>query len=195
MVERTGPEAGRSPCALGFTGDPLVLQALEIIAVLTGTLFAGAALYINAVEHPARMLLDTKSAALQWAPSYKRATFVQAPLALISFACGALAWLLGASIWWLVAALLIGAVVPFTFIVVMPTNHRLLAPDRDLSSIETRQLLQKWSCSMLHVLSWAWPRLSSTCGCCVKPNQSLQPASSSSLRSSAAAAELHRSAT
>jgi uncharacterized membrane protein len=135
---------------LGFTGDPLVLQALEIIAVLTGTLFAGAALYINAVEHPARMLLDTKSAALQWAPSYKRATFVQAPLALISFACGSLAWLSGASIWWLVAALLIGAVVPFTFIVVMPTNHRLLAPDRDLSSIETRQLLQKWA--MLHAV-------------------------------------------
>src|SRR5262245_56910090 len=91
--------------------DPLVLQALEIIAVLTGTLFARAALYINAVEHPARMLLDTKSAALQWAPSYKRATFVQAPLALISFACGSLAWLSGASIWWLVAALLMGAVV------------------------------------------------------------------------------------
>src|SRR5262245_7541056 len=100
-----------STWALGFTGDPLVLQALEIIAVLTGTLFAGAALYINAVEHPARMLLDTKSAALQWAPSYKRATFVQAPLALISFACGSLAWLSGASIWWLVAALLMGAVV------------------------------------------------------------------------------------
>src|SRR5499433_4248447 len=151
--------SGANPLCCRLTGattrnmairDPLVLQALEIIAVLTGTLFAGAALYINAVEHPARMLLDTKSAALQWAPSYKRATFVQAPLALISFACGSLAWLSGGSIWWLVAALLIGAVVPFTFIVVMPTNHRLLAPDRDLSSIETRQLLQKWA--MLHAV-------------------------------------------
>jgi Domain of unknown function (DUF1772) len=33
---------------------------------------------------------------------------------------------LGAGIAWLMAALLIGVVVPFTFIVMMPTNHELL---------------------------------------------------------------------
>ena len=107
-------------------------------------LFAGAALYINLAEHPARMGLETKIAALQWAPSYKRATWLQAPLALVSFLTGAVAWLLGASVGWIVGALLIGAVVPFTFIVIMPTNHKLLAPGRDLSSTETRELLDKW---------------------------------------------------
>src|SRR5262249_22713582 len=115
------------------------------IAAFTAVLFAGAALYINVAEHPARMTLETKSAALQWAPSYKRATLLQAPLALVSLLSGSIAWLLGADVGWLVAALLIGAVVPFTFIVVMPTNHKLLAPDRDLTSVETRQLLDKWS--------------------------------------------------
>ena len=121
-----------------------MLQTLELLATLAAALFAGAALYINLAEHPARMGLETKIAALQWAPSYKRATWLQAPLALVSFLTGAVAWLLGASVGWIVGALLIGAVVPFTFIVIMPTNHKLLAPGRDLSSTETRELLDKW---------------------------------------------------
>jgi hypothetical protein len=41
--------------------------------------------------------------------------------------------------------LLIGAVVPFTFIVIMPINHKLLAPGRDLASAETRGLLERWA--------------------------------------------------
>ena len=105
---------------------------LELLAVLSAALFAGAALYINAVEHPARMGLETRVAALQWAPSYKRATWLQAPLAVLSLLCGIGVWLLGAGTGWLVAAILIGLVVPFTFIVIMPTNHRLLAPGRNL---------------------------------------------------------------
>lgn len=53
-------------------------------------------------------------------------------------------WLQGGGLGWLVAALLVGSVVPFTLVIVMPTNHKLLAPDRDLSSTETRQLLIRW---------------------------------------------------
>ena len=121
-----------------------MLQALEFIATFSAALFAGAALYINVAEHPARMGLETEMAALQWAPSYKRATLLQAPLALVSFVTGTAAWLMGANVWSFVAALLIGAVVPFTFIVIMPTNHKLLAPGRDLASVETRGLLQNW---------------------------------------------------
>ena len=121
------------------------MPALQILATFTAVLFAGAALYINVAEHPARMGLETRSAALQWAPSYKRATLLQAPLALVSLLSGSTAWLLGANVWWLVAALFIGAVVPFTFIVVMPTNHKLLAPGRDLTSVETRELMRHWA--------------------------------------------------
>ncbi|GAB3104636.1 DUF1772 domain-containing protein [Cupriavidus yeoncheonensis] len=120
-------------------------QALQMIAAFAAMLFAGAALYVNVVEHPARMVLETRSAAQQWAPSYRRATLMQAPLALISLLSGVLAWLSGASLWCLAAALLIGSVVPYTFLVVMPTNHRILESDRDLSSVETRELLQKWA--------------------------------------------------
>jgi uncharacterized membrane protein len=122
-----------------------MLQALELIATLAATLFAGAALYINVAEHPARMALETRMAVMQWAPSYKRATLLQAPLALLSLVSGVTAWILGAHVAWLVAALLIGTVVPFTLIVVMPTNRQLLDPDRDLASAGTRKLLEKWN--------------------------------------------------
>ena len=94
---------------------------LELIATLTAGLFAGAALYINLVEHPARMTLDTKSAATEWATSYSRATRMQAPLALLSLFAGLASWWLSGRIGWAVAALLIGAVVPFTFIVEVVT--------------------------------------------------------------------------
>ena len=142
-----------------------MLQALQFMATFAAVLFAGAALYVNVAEHPARMGLETRMAALQWAPSYKRATLLQAPLALVSFVAGTAAWLLGAGVWWFVAALLIGAVVPFTFIVVMPTNDKLLSPGRDLTSVETRELLQKWGklhavrtvLSLIASVIYLWP--------------------------------------
>ena len=121
------------------------LSALQITAAFCAALFAGAALYINVAEHPARMVLDTRHAALQWAPSYERATWMQAPLALLSLLAGTAASLMGGGAGWLGAALLIGAVVPFTFVVILPTNHALLAPDRDLASDETRVLLERWA--------------------------------------------------
>ena len=127
-----------------------MVYALEFVATFCAALFAGAALYINLVEHPARMGLDTRAAAMQWAPSYKRATWLQAPLALLSLLAGAAAWLMGAGAWWLAAALLIGFVVPFTFVIIMPTNHRLLEQGRDLTSAETRALLERWG--MLHAV-------------------------------------------
>ena len=121
-----------------------MLSIAQFVATLCATIFAGAAIYINLVEHPARMGCDTKTAALVWAPSYKRATAMQAPLAILSFLAGVLAWLLGGGIMWLAGAVLVGLVVPFTFIVIMPINNQLLAPARDLTSAETRALLEKW---------------------------------------------------
>ena len=131
----------------------------QFLAVQCCILFAGAAIYINLVEHPARMGCDTKTAATVWAPSYKRATLMQAPLAVISFLAGVAVWLLGGGLLWLIGALLIGLVVPFTFIAVMPTNNQLLAPGRDLSSAETRSLLEKWG--RLHAIRSALSFLAS----------------------------------
>ncbi len=121
-----------------------MITAFQFIATLSTTLFTGAAIYINFVEHPARMGCDTKTAATVWAPSYKRATVMQASLAILGFLSGLAVWLLGGGVMWLVGAVFIGLVVPFTFIAIMPTNHQLLTPGRDLASSETRALLEKW---------------------------------------------------
>ena len=121
-----------------------MIAVIEFIAVLSCTLFTGAAVYINLVEHPARMGCGTKTAATVWAPSYKRATVMQALLAMLSLVSGVTAWLINHEILWLISAVLIGLVVPFTLIVIKPTNDQLLAPDRDLASDETRMLLMKW---------------------------------------------------
>jgi hypothetical protein len=122
-----------------------MLMILEFTATFTAALFAGAALYINVAEHPARMTLDTRNAAAQWAPSYRRATLMQAPLALISFVAGIASWLFGGGLGWGIAAILIGAVMPFTLLGIMPTNRALMAPDRDLGAAETRTLLEHWA--------------------------------------------------
>jgi len=70
---------------------------------------------------------------------------MQAPLAIVSFLAGTASWLLGAGIGWLLGAIIILAVVPFTLIAIMPTNNQLLAPGRDLTSPETRALLERWA--------------------------------------------------
>ncbi len=120
------------------------MDALKFVATISCTFFAGAAVYVNLVEHPARMGCGTKIAATVWAPSYKRATVMQATLAIVGLASGFAVWLLGGGVPWLLGAILLGLVVPYTFIVIMPTNKRLLLPDRDMDSSETRALLEKW---------------------------------------------------
>lgn len=113
-------------------------------ACLTCALFAGAAIYINLVEHPARLACGTEIAARQWAPSYKRATAMQVPLAALATVCGIARWWQGGGAVWSWGAACIAAVIPFTLIVILSTNHRLLEPGRDLTSNETRALLEKW---------------------------------------------------
>ncbi len=68
-----------------------MLRACEFLATLSCALFAGAAIYVNLVEHPARMACGTKLAATVWAPSYARATVMQASLAIVSLLSGAAA--------------------------------------------------------------------------------------------------------
>jgi len=117
---------------------------VEVIAVLACTLFTGAAIYVTAVEHPARLACGTEIAATQWAPSYKRATVMQASLAIVAGVFGIVRAAGGGGPLWLWGAILILAVVPFTLLVIRPTNNRLLEPGRDRRSADTRLLLESW---------------------------------------------------
>ena len=118
---------------------------LELVATSATAIFAGAAVYINLVEHPARIEVGTAAAVRQWRPSYRRATLMQASLAVVAFLASLGAWLLDRSNAVLVAGLCIGLVIPFTLIVIAPTNRQLEDPSLDMSSLSTASLLAQWN--------------------------------------------------
>jgi hypothetical protein len=116
----------------------------EIIATLSAGLFSGAAIYINLVEHPARLECGVELALRQFAPSYRRATVLQGALAATAFLAAIAAWYMGASLWWLVGGSVLGLVILFTLVVIFPTNKKLLDPALYNSS-EASGLLARWA--------------------------------------------------
>jgi Domain of unknown function (DUF1772) len=119
-------------------------QIAEFIAVLSCALFTGASVYITFIEHPARMQCGVELAATEFVPSYRRATVMQASLAALGLLSSIAAWLAGATFWWLIGGVMLGAVMPFTLIVILPTNKRLLSPTLDRRSAESERLLARW---------------------------------------------------
>jgi uncharacterized membrane protein len=117
---------------------------LELIATLCAGLFAGAAIYITLVEHPARLECGTALAVTEFAPSYRRATVMQASLAAAGCLAAVVAWARGRGLHVLVAGVLLGLVIPFTLIVILPTNKRLLDPALERGSSEAAALLSRW---------------------------------------------------
>lgn len=115
------------------------------LAVATTGLFAGAALYVTLVEHPARMACGPMMAVAQFRRSYPRGAALQAPLAILAGLAGAGAWLAGAGITWLVAGVLQALLVPYTLLVIMPVTHRLLDPALEPDTPEAVRLLHRWA--------------------------------------------------
>ncbi len=116
----------------------------ELLATLTAGLFTGAALYITLVEHPARLSCGPVIAVTEFRPSYKPAAVMQATLALLGAVAAAARWVMGSALGWLIAGILLGAVIPFTLFVILPTNKRLLDRSLNLDSPETTILLTRW---------------------------------------------------
>jgi anthrone oxygenase-like protein len=102
-----------------------------LVATMAAGVFTGAAVYITSVEHPARVSCGSVLAVTEFGPSYKRAAVMQASLAIIGASAGIARWATGAGIGWVVGGVALGAVVPFTLVVILPTNHRLLDPSLD----------------------------------------------------------------
>jgi hypothetical protein len=116
----------------------------ELIATVAAGLFAGAAAYVTVAEHPARLECGQVLAVKEFGPSYRRAAVMQGALAVVGFVAGSVAWYDGAGTDWLVWGLLLGALVPYTLVIIMPTNRRLLDPTLDAGSGEARALLVRW---------------------------------------------------
>jgi hypothetical protein len=116
----------------------------EIVATLATGIFAGAAVYVSFVEQPARLSCGVELAVTEWRPSYKRGTVMQAPLAVIGSLAALLSWWLDRDLGWLLGGLLFLLIIPFTLVVIMPTNKRLESLELDLRSEEAGSLLRRW---------------------------------------------------
>src|SRR2546427_13233626 len=106
---------------------------LALATVCAGTFF-GAAIYINFVEHPARMSCGLELAVREFGPSYARASVMQAKLAILGCLIGLIAaWSLR-DLTTAISAALLGLVFPFTLMGILPTNKHWLAPSLDSAS-------------------------------------------------------------
>jgi hypothetical protein len=117
---------------------------LALATVCAGTFF-GAAIYINFVEHPARMSCGREIALREFGPSYARASVMQAALAILGCLIGLVAAWSRRDVTTAIAAAALGLVVPFTLIVIFPTNKQLLAPNLDAQSDNAGALLARWN--------------------------------------------------
>jgi hypothetical protein len=114
------------------------------IALIAAALFAGAALHITLSEHPARLALDDRAMLAQWKPSFSHAQRMAAPLALLGLLFGLLAWWTTGDLRWTFGALLIGANLPYTLVLIRPINNRLLATEPTAAGTASRALIVRW---------------------------------------------------
>jgi hypothetical protein len=112
------------------------------LALIASALFAGAALYVSVCEQPARLFLDDQSLLTEWKPAYKRGALMQAPLAIVGFLLGMLAWWETDNLAWAAGGVLMLANWPVTLFVIMPTNKRLMATG--VGGPESRAMIVTW---------------------------------------------------
>ena len=117
----------------------------QIVATLACGIFAGAALYVSLVEQPARLSCGITLAVTEWRTSYKRGTVMQTSLAAVGFLLAFASWWIGKGAAWLLGGILLFAVIPFTLVVIFPTNKELESDNLDVSSAKAERLLRRWS--------------------------------------------------
>jgi hypothetical protein len=121
-----------------------------LLGLFVSAFFAGAACYINLVEHAARLGLEGRALLIEWKAAYRRGFALQAPLAFLGIALGILAWFQTRQPSFLVAGLLMLVNWPWTLLVIMRVNRVLLATAPEGAGPSSRALIVKWN--VLHAV-------------------------------------------
>jgi hypothetical protein len=116
-----------------------------LLALVAAAVFFGAAFYVNFAEQPARLHLDDRSLLAEWKPSYKRGFAMQAPLAIVGFVLGVIAWWQTRDWLWLAGAIVLLMNWPYTLLCIKPTNNALMALDPTDAGPQSRRLIEKWA--------------------------------------------------
>jgi len=132
---------------------------IGLLALMAAAIFFGAAIYVSVAEQPARLTLDDRALLAEWKPAYKRGAAMQAPLALIGFALGMIAWWQSPHPGFLIGAMAMIAPWPWTLFVIKPTNDALLATDPEGAGPSSRGLIVRWGA--LHAVRTALGALAS----------------------------------
>jgi hypothetical protein len=114
------------------------------LALIGAALFAGAAVFINVAEQPARLALDDRAMLLQWQRSYNSAAPMQAGLAVVSALLGFIAAWQTRDWRWAVGAVAILANWPYTLLIIKPVNDRLHAIPAEQASADARAMVVSW---------------------------------------------------
>jgi hypothetical protein len=115
-----------------------------LLALILAAAFAGAAIFVNVAEQPARLALADGPALLEWQKSYNRAAPMQAGLAALSALLAFVAaWQAGD--WrWAAGGVVILANWPYTLLVIKPANDRLHAMLPADANAQTRATIISW---------------------------------------------------
>jgi hypothetical protein len=114
------------------------------LATVVCAVFAGAAIYVNVAEQPARLALPDAPMLAQWQASYPRAAAMQASLAIVGGVLAVVAYVTLSDWRWLLAAVLILANWPYTLLCIKPTNDALKSIQAAAAGAEARRLVERW---------------------------------------------------
>ena len=121
----------------------------EFIATICAGLWSGGCIYLGIVQQPAAVQAGPGVAAALFRPMSMRAAPMLIALALGGSVAGIFAWFQGGGLAWLVGALFLAAMFPFTGLLIVPTNRRMLGTDPAEPGL-SEDLLRKWG--RLHTL-------------------------------------------
>ena len=112
------------------------------LALALSSALAGAGVYLNLVEQPARLALDDAAMLSEWGPSDRRGVALMAGLALGAAFCGLSAFYEGGDFRCAIGALIAAGSWPYSLYVMGPINNQILALNKDISA--ARVLVTQW---------------------------------------------------